>query len=104
MLNEWLKTAEYDAYEEKANSVYVETRNWSLILELTGSTKNELCTEMAEDWTYDTERGPFYVEANIDGYHIIAHHWNGSNWWGILIEPEKESPVVDELKLAPCPF
>lgn len=95
MLNEWLKTVEYDAYEERASGVYLETKDWSLILELTGSTKNELIAEMAGDWTYCTERGPFYIEADIDGYHIIAHHWNDSNWWGILIEPVKSFP---------CPF
>nr|DAM92591.1 MAG TPA: hypothetical protein [Caudoviricetes sp.] len=104
MLNEWLKTAEYDAYEEEAGGIYLETKDWSLILELTGSTKNELIAEMAEDWTYNTERGPFYIEADIDGYHITAHHWSGANWWGILVEPAKELPAVAELKLSPCPF
>lgn len=58
MLNEWLETAKYDVDES-----------------------------MADDWTYDTERGPFYIEADIAGHHITAHHWNGASWWGILIEP-----------------
>lgn len=86
MLNEWLETAKYDV-DESYDGFYLETEDWSLILELTGSTKNELINEMADDWTYDTERGPFYIEADIDGHHIIAHHWNGASWWGILIEP-----------------
>lgn len=63
------------------------TEDWSLVLEMTGSTKNELINEMSEDWYYETERDPFYVEADIDGYHIIAHHWCGASWWGILIKP-----------------
>lgn len=86
MVNEWLKTAKYDVDESYTSGLYLETEDWSLILELTGSTKNELCAEMAEDWTYDTERGPFYVEADVDGYLITAHHWNGASWWGILFE------------------
>lgn len=85
MLNEWLETAKYDV-DESYDGFYLETEDWSLILELTGSTKNELCAEMAEDWTYETERGPFYIQADIDGYRIIAHNWNGASWWGILIE------------------
>lgn len=87
MLNEWLETAKYDVDESYTGGFYLETEDWSLILELTGSTKNELCAEMADDWTYETERGPFYVEGDIDGHHIIAHHWCGASWWGILIEP-----------------
>lgn len=87
MLNEWLETAKYDVDEEYTDGLYLETEDWSLILELTGSTKNELCAEMADDWTYDTERGPFYIQADIDGHHITAHNWNGASWWGILIEP-----------------
>lgn len=87
MLNEWLETAKYDVDESYTGGFYLETEDWSLILELTGSTKNELCAEMADDWTYDTERGPFYIESDIDSHHIIAHHWNGASWWGILIEP-----------------
>lgn len=87
MLNEWLETAMYDVDESYTGGFYLETEDWSLILELTGSTKNELCAEMADDWTYDTERGPFYIKADVDGYHITAHNWNGASWWGILIEP-----------------
>lgn len=88
MLNEWLETAKYKVDEYPfTDGFYLETEDWSLILELTDSTKNELCSEMADDWTYDTERGPFYIQADIDGHHITAHHWNGASWWGILIEP-----------------
>lgn len=87
MLNEWLETAKYDVDESYTGGFYLETEDWSLILELTGSTKNELVNEMSEDWTYETERGPFYIEADVDGHHIIAHHWCGASWWGILIKP-----------------
>lgn len=87
MLSEWLETAKYDVVGAGPGGLYLETEDWSLILELTGSTKNELYAEMADDWTYDTERGPFCIEADVDGRRIAARHWNGASWWGIAIEP-----------------
>lgn len=48
MLNEWLETAKYNV-DESYDGFYLETEDWSLILELTGSTKNELINEMADD-------------------------------------------------------
>ena len=87
MLNEWLETAKYDVDESYTGGLYLETEDWSLILELTGSTKNELVNEMSDDYTWATERGPWYIEAEVDGYHIIAHNWCGAKWWGILIKP-----------------
>lgn len=87
MLNEWLETAKYDV-DESYDGFYLETEDWSLLLYLTGcSTKNELINEMSEDYTWSTERGPWYVEGSIDNHHIIAHNWYGAKWWGILIEP-----------------
>ena len=110
MLNEWLELEDYkiDKYYD-GFGLAIDTTDWLFIAMLGGyHDEDSLLAEMREDWSWETERDPFYVHVTITeddhDVEVIAHNWCGAKHWELLIRPAEFGPEEPSVSLKECPF